>query len=73
MYVMECKPTENCVFIFRLRPKLRSLVYCNGIRYGGQVEWNFVWGWMQDVTDYWEKTRFGIALTCSVNLSAIKE
>ncbi|CAG2066373.1 unnamed protein product [Timema podura] len=25
-------------------PDVKSVVFCNGLRYGGEEEWNFLWG-----------------------------
>ncbi|XP_071788629.1 aminopeptidase N-like isoform X2 [Asterias amurensis] len=63
----------NPITASKWRPALRSLVLCNGVRHGGQVEWDLVWKLMHDATDYMEKTRFGVSLTCSTNITALND
>ncbi|XP_038077170.1 aminopeptidase N-like [Patiria miniata] len=53
------------------KPAFRYLVYCNGIRYGGQVEWDFAWGQLLNTSVDREKTRWAVALTCSVSPTAL--
>ncbi|XP_071788896.1 aminopeptidase N-like [Asterias amurensis] len=53
-------------------PNLRSVVYCNGIRFGGRPEWNYGWEMMQTTTDRQERARWMSALTCSRDSSLLK-
>ncbi|XP_038058558.1 uncharacterized protein LOC119729837 [Patiria miniata] len=48
-----------------ITPNLKSVVYCNGIRYGGQDEWEFGWGRYGNTSDSSEKTKWLSALACS--------
>ncbi|XP_022084589.1 aminopeptidase N-like [Acanthaster planci] len=63
--IME-NPFKNSV-----KPVFRHLVFCNGIRYGGQVEWEFGMRQMRGATMERERTRWGTALTCSANATAL--
>ena len=49
----------------RITPNLRSVVYCNGIRYGGEDEWNFAWEKYQAETNAQEKAKIQYGLTCT--------
>ncbi|XP_033100895.1 aminopeptidase N-like isoform X2 [Anneissia japonica] len=46
-------------------PNLRSLTYCNGIREGGQEEWDFGWEKYLSTDDSSEKSKWLYALGCS--------
>ncbi|XP_022104262.1 aminopeptidase N-like isoform X2 [Acanthaster planci] len=48
-----------------ITPNLKSVVYCNGIRYGGQDEWEFGWERYGNTTDSSEKSKWLSALACS--------
>ncbi|XP_038058008.1 aminopeptidase N-like [Patiria miniata] len=50
----------------------RKIVYCNGIRFGGDSEWNFANGMLQTSGDTWERSRWISALTCSVDHSRLQ-
>ncbi|XP_071941704.1 aminopeptidase N-like isoform X2 [Antedon mediterranea] len=46
-------------------PNLRTLTYCNGIREGGQVEWDFGYNKYTTSDDAAEKSKWLFALGCS--------
>lgn len=37
-----------CVFICRVVPNLRNVVYSAGVKYGGKEEWQFCWKQYQE-------------------------
>ncbi|XP_071788053.1 aminopeptidase N-like [Asterias amurensis] len=60
-------PTSNLIPLNQ-----RSVVYCSGIRFGGQSEWDFAWNMMQTTNDRRERSRWVSALTCSRDASLLK-
>ncbi|XP_070545825.1 aminopeptidase N-like isoform X2 [Ptychodera flava] len=48
-----------------ISPNLKPVVYCNGVRYGGVEEWDFMWGRYQVESDSGEKSRLQSAMSCS--------
>ncbi|XP_071788055.1 aminopeptidase N-like [Asterias amurensis] len=60
-------PTLN-----KVHPNLRAAVYCSGIRYGGQSEWDFGWHVVQTTNDRHERSRWISALTCSRSTLLLK-
>ena len=59
-------------FATRIPLNQRSVVYCSGIRFGGQSEWDFAWNMMQTTNDRRERSRWVSALTCSRDASLLK-
>ncbi|XP_071788435.1 aminopeptidase N-like isoform X2 [Asterias amurensis] len=48
-----------------ITPNLKSVVYCQGIRYGGQDEWEFGWERFSNTSDSSERSKWLSALACS--------
>ncbi|XP_022104276.1 aminopeptidase N-like isoform X2 [Acanthaster planci] len=60
-------PKQNTI------PKnFRKVVYCNGIRFGDKVEWDFAFDMLQASDDRWERSRWISALACSADHSRLK-
>nr|CAD7423005.1 unnamed protein product [Timema monikensis] len=34
---------QSCIGMASIAPDLKTIVYCNALRYGGEEEWNFLW------------------------------
>ncbi|XP_022104256.1 aminopeptidase N-like [Acanthaster planci] len=51
---------------------LRTCVYCNGIRFGKKLEWNFAYDMLRTTDDRRERTRWVRALTCSADTSLLQ-
>ncbi|GAU94501.1 hypothetical protein RvY_06267 [Ramazzottius varieornatus] len=49
----------------KISPNLKSVVYCNAIRYGNAEEWDFAWEMYKKTTTTSEKRQFLTSLTCS--------
>jgi len=48
-----------------ISPNLRSLVYCNAVRYGSYLEWDFIFDKYQNEQDSNEKSKLSSGLVCS--------
>lgn len=55
----------NLTFACSISPNLKSLVYCNAIKYGDQTEWEFAWEQFQKTSVPSEKEILLSALGCS--------
>jgi aminopeptidase N len=51
--------------IIRIHPNLRSVVYCTGIEYGLEKDWDFVWDQYLKVSVASEKDKLLRSLACS--------
>ena len=57
---------HHLVIIFRLiKPDMKDVIYCNGIRNGGVEEWNFLYQKYKTANVASEAARILDALTCS--------
>ena len=63
---------KSCAAFYRIPLNFRRVVYCNGIRFGGQPEWDFGWKMLQESNDRRERSRWVSALTCSKDLSLLR-
>jgi len=48
-----------------ISPNLRSIVYCNAVRYGSYLEWDFIFDKYQKEQDSNEKSKLSSGLVCS--------
>lgn len=55
-YVLNCS---------RINPNLKSVVYCNAIKDGGEEEWDFAWALFQNATVATEAEKLMHALACT--------
>ncbi|XP_038058557.1 aminopeptidase N-like [Patiria miniata] len=60
-------PTYNTI-----PDNFRTTVYCNGIRFGGESEWDFAFDMLRTGDDRHERARWASALTCSVDASLLQ-
>lgn len=60
-----CSQIKRAIFSNRISPNLKSIVYCNAIRYGAADEWDFAWEQYKKTNTASEKRQFLTALTCS--------
>lgn len=59
---------------YRPDPNMRSIIYCNALRYSNQteVDWNFLWEAYSKATIATEKTTILSALGCTEDVSLLK-
>lgn len=52
------------VYVYRISPNFRPLVYCQGVAEGEEEGWNFIWKKYRSETDSLEKAVLLKAWTC---------
>ncbi|XP_070545823.1 glutamyl aminopeptidase-like [Ptychodera flava] len=56
----------------QVSPNLKYVIYCNGVRYGGEEEFQFVWKKYQDETVASEKRKLMAAAACTSDAGRLK-
>jgi aminopeptidase N len=59
--------------VHTINPDLRATVYCQGIKNGTLDDYLFIQNKYKETNDQVEKNRFGIALTCSRNVTLLEQ
>lgn len=64
--LLDLNNPSSCVIICsRINPNLKSVVYCNAIKEGGEKEWDFAWSLYQNATVATEAEKLMHALACT--------